>query len=184
MPGEIVSSNDLPVMLWTEARRRRVTLVALFAGAAVLGLLVALLWPRKYSAATTILVQESNIIKPLMEGRAVTTGNADRAAIAREVIFSRQIMDQILKSGGWLKDNPSALEQERIIERIKDRTNLSNLRENLIRIEYTDGDPERAFLVTRELAALLSRRASRRRSGKVARRTSSFRSRSTAIARS
>ena len=154
MPGEIVSSNDLPVMLWTEARRRRVTLVALFAGAAVLGLLVALLWPRKYSAATSILVQESNIIKPLMEGRAVTTGNADRAAIAREVIFSRQIMDQILKSGGWLKDNPSALEQERIIERIKDRTNLSNLRENLIRIEYTDGDPERAFLVTRELAAL------------------------------
>jgi polysaccharide chain length determinant protein (PEP-CTERM system associated) len=154
MNGDLVSSNELPGVLWREARRRRVALVALFAGVAVLGLLTALLWPRKYAAATTILVQESNIIKPLMEGRAVTTGNADRAAIAREVIFSREIMGQILKTGGWLKDNPSALEQERIIERIKNRTTLSNLRENLIRIEYSDGDAERAYLVTRELATL------------------------------
>ncbi|HEX3122322.1 MAG TPA: hypothetical protein VHQ21_03395, partial [Rhodanobacteraceae bacterium] len=138
MNGAMTMGSELPEILWVEARRRRVALVLLFAMIAALGLLLGTFWPKKYSAATSILVQESNIIKPLMEGRAVATANADRASIAREVIFSRRIMDDILAAGGWMKNKPSAIAQERIIEGIKDRTTLSNLRENLIRIEYTD----------------------------------------------
>jgi len=154
MSGELITSQELPTVLWTEARQRRTTLVLMFAAIALIGLLLGLFWPKKYVAATTILVQESNIIKPLMEGRAVTTGNADRASIAREVIFSRKIMNEILAAGGWLERKPSALEQERIIEGLKDRTTLTNMRENLIRIEYADSSPERALLVTRRLAEL------------------------------
>lgn len=150
----LVTVGELSAVLLSEARRRRVQLVLMFAAIAIIGLTAGFLWPKKYSASTTILVQESNIIKPLMEGRAVTTGNADRAAIAREVIFSRKIMDQVLKAGGWMKSQPTALEQERIIDDIKNRTILSTLRENLIRIEYTDTSPERAFLVTKQLADL------------------------------
>jgi polysaccharide chain length determinant protein (PEP-CTERM system associated) len=148
----LIAGSELPEVLLTEARRRRALLVAMFAAIALAGLGMGLVWPKKYTAATTILVQESNIIKPLMEGRAVTTANADRASIAREVIFSRRVMEQILKAGGWLKGKPSPLQQERTIEDIKNRTILSNVRDNLIRIQYTDTDPERAFLVTRELA--------------------------------
>jgi polysaccharide chain length determinant protein (PEP-CTERM system associated) len=141
-------------VLWTEARRRRTALVLIFAVIACIGLAGGLFWPKKYAASTTILVQESNIIKPLMEGRAVATGIADRAAIAREVIFSRKIMGEILQAGGWMDSRPDPLQQERIIEGIKNRTTLTNLRENLIRIEYTDSLPERAFLVTKRLADL------------------------------
>ena len=154
MNASLLAGSELPEVLWTEARRRRVLLVTMFAVIAVAGLTVGLVWPKKYGASTTVLVQESNIIKPLMEGRAVATTNADRASIAREVIFSRKIMNQILQAGGWLANNPSALRQERIIEDIKRRTSLTNLRENLIRIEYTDTDPDRAFLVTRQFANL------------------------------
>ena len=154
MGTALTIGGELPEILWFEARRRRVTLVLVFALIAALGLLLGTFWPKKYAAATTILVQESNIIKPLMEGRAVTTGNSDRASIAREVIFSRKIMDDVLETGGWMKSKPSAIRQERIIEGIKDRATLSNLRENLIRIEYTDSDPDRAFLVTKRLADL------------------------------
>src|SRR5690348_3082624 len=126
MSGELILLSELPQILWIEARRRRTSLVLLFAVIALGGLIAGLLWPKKYSASTTILVQESNIIKPLMEGRAVATNNADRAAIAREVIFSRKIMDDILRTGGWMDSQPSALQQERIIEEIKARTNVSN----------------------------------------------------------
>ena len=153
MSGALVS-NELPSILLIEARRRRLQLVLLFAAIAIIGLMLGLFWPKKYAATTTILVQESNIIKPLMEGRAVATNISDRASIAREVIFSRKIMDEILAAGGWMDHKPSALEQERIIEGIKDRTSLVNLRENLIRIEYNDSDPERAYLVTKHLADL------------------------------
>ncbi len=154
MSGAMTMGSELPEILWVEARRRRFALVLLFAAIAALGLLLGTFWPKKYSSATSILVQESNIIKPLMEGRAVATANADHASIAREVIFSRKIMDDILAAGGWMKSKPGAVEQERIIEGIKDRTTLSNLRENLIRIEYSDSNADRAFLVTKRLADL------------------------------
>lgn len=152
--GPSLPGAELPQVLWTEARRRRTAIVLIFAVIACIGLAGGLFWPKKYAASTTILVQESNIIKPLMEGRAVATGIADRAAIAREVIFSRKIMGDILQTGGWMNDHPDALQQERRIEAIKNRTTLVNLRENLIRIEYTDSEPERAFLVAKRLADL------------------------------
>ena len=154
MSGALIPIYELPAIAWTEAKRRRRTLVVMFAVTALLGLAAGLFWPKKYVASTSVLVQESNIIKPLMEGRAVATTNADRASIAREVIFSRKVMGEVLQAGGWMDKHPGALEQERIIENIKDRTVLSNVRENLIRIEYADSSPERSWLVTRKLAEL------------------------------
>lgn len=154
MNAEPMTTNELLPVLQTEATRRRATLVLMFAAIALAGLVVGVLWPKKFVSSTSILVQESNIIKPLMEGRAVTTGNADRAAIAREVIFSHKIMDDILASGGWMKGNPSPIEQEKIIEQIKQRTSVANLRENLIQITYADSDPDRSYAVTRRLAEL------------------------------
>ena len=152
--GALLPASELPQVLWKETRRWRTVMVLLFAVTAIIGLVGGFLWPKKYESSTTILVQESNIIKPLMEGRAVTTNIADRAAIAREVIFSRKIMGEILALGGWMADKPTPIQQERIIEGIKNRTSLINLRENLIRIEYTDSDAERAFVVTQHLAEL------------------------------
>jgi len=154
MSGELILRSELPQIVWIEAQRRRTSLVLLFAAIALAGLAAGLFWPKKYVASTTILVQESNIIKPLMEGRAVATNNADRAAIAREVIFSRKIMGEILRAGGWLDAKPNAIQQERLIDEIKNRTSITTVRENLIRIDYSDTKPERAFQVTRRLADL------------------------------
>jgi polysaccharide chain length determinant protein (PEP-CTERM system associated) len=154
MSNELLVSNELTPILFSEARRRRVTLVILFAVLALAGLVAGLLWPKNFASSTSILVQESNIIKPLMEGRAVTTGNADRAAIAREVIFSRKILEEIVDAGGWKKSNPTPLQVERIIDDIKSRISVINLRENLLQITYKDSDPERAYNVTKRLADL------------------------------
>jgi polysaccharide chain length determinant protein (PEP-CTERM system associated) len=154
MSNELLVSNELSPILLTEARRRRALLVIVFAVLALGGLVAGLVWPKNFASSTSILVQESNIIKPLMEGRAVATGNADRAAIAREVIFSRKILEEIVEAGGWKKSNPSPLELERIIDSIKGRISVINLRENLIQITYKDSDAERAYLVTRRLADL------------------------------
>ena len=140
MSNELLVSNELTPILFTEARRRRVLLVILLAVLALAGLVAGIFWPKNFASSTSILVQESNIIKPLMEGRAVTTGNADRAAIAREVIFSRKILDEIVDIGGWKKSDPTPLELERIIDSIKARITVINLRENLIQITYKDSD--------------------------------------------
>lgn len=143
----------LPVVV-NEARRRRVTLAIVFAAIALTTLVVGLLWPRKYTASTTILAQQSSIITPLMEGAATPTANATRAGIARAVIFSRKVMDQILVTGGWAATTPSPVEQDSLIEDIRRRTTVKFSNDNLITISYYDSDPRRAYDVTRELAQL------------------------------
>jgi polysaccharide chain length determinant protein (PEP-CTERM system associated) len=143
----------LPI-LTTEARRHRVALAVVFAVIALAALVVGVLWPKKYDASTTILAQESSIITPLMEGAAATTGNKNRAGIARDVIFSRRIMDQVMKVGGWMATNPTPVEQDRIVEGIKSRTRVQISQDNLITIGYHDSDPKRTYDVTREFAQL------------------------------
>lgn len=148
-------SEMLPVFV-KEARRRKLTFAAVFAIIAIAALAVGMALPRKFESSTTILVQESNIVTGLMEGRAIATGVADRAGIAREVIFSRKVMNEILEAGGWMARTPppSPIEQDRLIENITNRTTIASPRDNLIQIAYSDSQPERAFKVTQRLAEL------------------------------
>jgi polysaccharide chain length determinant protein (PEP-CTERM system associated) len=143
----------LPALLG-EARRRRLTMGMVFAAIALVALVVGTLWPKKYEASVTILAQESSIITPLMEGAAAATGNKNRAGIARDVIFSQDVLDRVLKTGGWAASNPTPIERDKIIEGIKARTKIANSRDNLITISYFDSDPRRAFEVTRAFGQL------------------------------
>jgi len=124
--------------------------LALALGIVIAGLLV----PQGYTASVTLLADERNIIRPLMEGTAVPTEVADRVRLAREIIFGRRIMDKILEIGDWMKDNPSPEEQERRIEAVQKRTKVSTVGRNLIKIEYRDVDPERAFRLADKMGAL------------------------------
>ena len=158
LPGPALSSGAelfarLPMMV-AELRRHGALLLAAFGLIAVLFLAAGILMPRKYQSASTILVSEANIIAPLMEGRAVPTGVADRARIAREVIFSRCIMAEILTAGGWGESVTEPLPRERLIGEIKQRTRIDSPGQNLIRITYTDAEPERAYAIANRYAEL------------------------------
>ncbi|PZQ33161.1 MAG: hypothetical protein DI562_02315 [Stenotrophomonas acidaminiphila] len=143
----------VPVLL-REMRRYGVAMALIFAFIALAALAVGLAVPRKYAASTTILAQGSDIIQPLLEGRAVATEVTDRAGLARQVIFSRKVMSMILEKGGWLADKPSAIEQDRIMEQIKSRTTVNAPRPELIQINYHDSDPRRTLEVTQQFAEL------------------------------
>ncbi|MBS0200505.1 MAG: hypothetical protein JSR70_08650 [Proteobacteria bacterium] len=145
-----VTPHELLRGVVKDFRRRPVRYAAIFAGIALLGLAVGIMLPKKYASRTTIVVEDSNIIRPLMEGRAVPTAVADRAALAKEVAFSNKVMHEILKVGGWMDNHPSPVEQDRLIEQIKSRTQIDT-GEKLIQIEYSDSDPHRAYVVTKAL---------------------------------
>jgi polysaccharide chain length determinant protein (PEP-CTERM system associated) len=154
-PATMPPAELLAIML-REARRYQVHMTAVFAGLALV-LLVGglLLLPRKYTASTTIVVQESDIIQPLLEGRAVATGVVDRAGIARQVVFSRKVLTELLAVGGWMDGKPSAVMQDRLAEQIRERTRITAPRENLVQVEYHDDNPERAYIVAKRMAELL-----------------------------
>ncbi len=144
----------LPIAV-EEIKRHPVRLFGLFAAIALVALATGIVLPRKYVASTTILVEQGNIIAPLMEGRAVPTSVANRASIAKEVAFSRRVMNEVLKAGGWLQDDPTPLAQERLIDQVTGRTQITNPGDNLIQVSYSDSDPQRAFRVTKRLGDLI-----------------------------
>lgn len=117
-------------------------------------LFAGMLWPPQYVASTTILVGEKNIIQPLMQGAAVATEATDRARIAREVIYGRKILNRVLDETGWSGKNLSAAERDNLIKDTMRRTTVSNVGRDLIKIEYRDDDPERAYLTARRYAEL------------------------------
>jgi polysaccharide chain length determinant protein (PEP-CTERM system associated) len=152
MNNEIAPVAEMLPVFARELRRYGVTMAILFAVIALAALALGILWPRTYNASTTILAQGSDIIQPLLEGRAVATGVTDRAGMARQVVFSRKVLADILEHGGWMKDQPSALDQDRLMEQIKDRTTVTAPRPELVQITYRDSDAHRTFQVTQRFA--------------------------------
>lgn len=147
-----------------EFRRHVIPLVTIFVVIAFAALAWGMLRPGMYTSSTTILVEDKNIMTPLMEGRSVPTAN--RAVIASEVVFGRRVMDQVLRSGGWMDAQPTPLEQQRLISQIRDNTTIEVTDHtrtraeddpglSLIKISYTDSDSKRAKLVTESFAQLL-----------------------------
>ena len=105
-------------------------------------------------ASTTILVDEKNIIQPLMQGAAVSTEVADRSRLARETIFGRKVMTQLLTDTGEMNESSSPEEQDKLFKRLKKQTTIGTVTRNVIKIEYRDDDPERAFKTTKRYAEL------------------------------
>lgn len=132
--------------------RKVLVFASLVVALVVLGL--GFMWPKGFTSTTTILVEDKKTIQPLMQGAAVATAVADRSRLAREIIFGRKIMNQVLEEAGWMKNNPTPMEQEKIIEELTKRTTISGLGKGLIKIEYKDDDPQRAFKTTRKYAEL------------------------------
>lgn len=159
--------DKLPVFV-KEFKRRPVLLVGAFALLAILGLVIGLLIPKKYTSSASILVQDGSIKSELAKDRPGPSSVVDRTVMAREVIRRRHVMDEILKVGGWLADNPSALDQERLLGKIAANIEISDvgtgliqaiptlpIKNNVIRVSFTDTDPKRAQRVTERLADLI-----------------------------
>ena len=141
-----------------EAVSRRTSIVATFAVISLLVLLVGLWWPKKYASSTTLFVDESNVIRPLITNMTDQQGlqnqDIDRARIAKEILFGRKILDKVAKKEGFIDQNSTPIEVEQAVTGIKTATTVRNVGRNLIEISYSNSDPTLAFRVTKLFADL------------------------------
>ena len=82
----------------TEVSRRPVFWASVAASVALVVLALGLLTPPTYTSSTTLLVENSTIL-PAGDQRGVSTAS-NHAVVAREVAFSRRVMEQVLEAGG------------------------------------------------------------------------------------
>lgn len=154
-PG--TSLMDLLQLMMKEGKRRLVMLSFVFAVVAVLVLFIGLAMPKRYDAGTILLAENSNIIKPLMDGRAVPTTVSDQLSVTTQVMGSRRILRELLAFGGWLNPPVDPKTEEALMNKLKARIKIDVQREELIRIAYSDSDPERAYKLTNKLAEIYIR---------------------------
>jgi polysaccharide chain length determinant protein (PEP-CTERM system associated) len=157
------SLGDVVALLYKEGKRRLLPLTGLFSVIALVALAVGLNLPKKWDASATILAEESNIIKPLMEGRAFATGVQDQTAIVTQTVLSRKILREVLAFGGWLKPapapQPDPREEEQMLAKLRGRIRIESPREGLIRISYHDREQERSYKIANKLAEIYVREA-------------------------
>ena len=137
-----------------ECYARRNTIFVSFVIISLLLLAVGTVWPKRYTSFTIIHVDRTNILQPLMQGTAEATRAVDHVGNARDIIFGERIMGKVLNEAGWLKTNPSEVEQEKIKQDIKAAINVIDTGNNLIRIEYSDSKPMRAYVTAKSLGEL------------------------------
>ncbi|MCW8193271.1 hypothetical protein F6455_00535 [Proteobacteria bacterium 005FR1] len=142
---------DLLRVMRRELWIRRWLVAGVYLATSLLLLVVGWNWPKVYTSSSTILVDQQSILEPLMEGTAVTTGVANRAEVAREIIFSSRAMDEVLNSSGWTTEDMTERQRERLATLIEQRTQVELAGENIIRISYGDQDPQRAYDTTQQL---------------------------------
>ena len=149
--------TDLVALSIKETKRRVLALATMFSIVAIIALAVVIQMPQTWEASAILIAEGNNIIKPLMEGRAVPTTITDQTALVTQVMQSRRILREVLAFGGWLNDKPTAREEERMLERLKARIKIDGAKGELIRIAYRDTDPERTYIIANKLAEIYVR---------------------------
>jgi len=150
----VITPEQLIRVLFNEVIAHRVFAVWLFIFISLGMLGAGLVFPKQYVATTTILIDETNIIKPLTEGVAVPTDARDYARVAGEIVNARKVIDAVSLENGMITEADSPLQQEIIREKLKAAIKISSVGKNLIKVGYKDVNPELAAKVANQLAEL------------------------------
>ncbi|MGD8525404.1 MAG: hypothetical protein PVJ63_04090 [Thioalkalispiraceae bacterium] len=140
--------------LFSECYARRNVIFVLFMVVSLSMLTAGYFWPKKYASFTIVHVDDENILQSLMRGTAETTQPIDHVANAREIIYGEKIMHAVLVDAGFITDQSTELEIEKLKQEIKKRTTIKSVGENLIRIEYQGSEPKRTYTTVKRMTEL------------------------------
>lgn len=129
-----------------ELNRHKTLVMAAFIIISFAVLLAGYLFPKKYVTSSQLYADETNIIEPLLQGRAVSS-EIDRSEKAREVLYTRRIMEQIANQAGLIKPDDLPEVVDAAIKRLRARTTIVSESKNFFRITYVDTDPDASFNV-------------------------------------
>lgn len=139
-----MSQAEMIISALREIWRMRRLSLAIFMSAALLMLGLGWFWPRVYVSSAVILVDEQNILKPLMEGTAVATEVVDQAKNAKQLLSGQNAKERILSDSADEIRGLSPVQKDYRWEKILNKITISNAGKGLISIEYRSNSPEEA----------------------------------------
>lgn len=144
--------DELKITL-RETWQHRKWLSLVFLIVVLIVLVAGMFAPKKYTSSATLMLEGNNIMKPLMGKRAVVTGAAGWVRNARETIFIKSVLEEVIMKVDWgsnvnLNDE---LVVDGLIRRIRANAEVKGVGKDFIRFEFSSTDKKRAFEVTRHL---------------------------------
>lgn len=133
----------------------------------VVSLLVGLVLPKVYRAETVLLVQDKQIINPLIQGLAVSTPIAERLRVLREELLSWTSLSRLVHELQLDTHAKAALEFERLIKRLQRTIDVRMRGRDLIAIAYEDRDPKRAQTLVNTITHIYMERNIESQSGEA-----------------
>lgn len=155
LPGEVIR----------EVRNRKWSAFLMFLAISFAILLLGFVWPYKYKSEVVIFVDDSNIIKPLMEGSAVTTDIGETTSAAREILLTRKLLEgaatdrDIFPGTGAI--SPEVM--ERRIALLRSGLKVSSRGGNYFSIGFVSTSQMEAFRVAQKLAQLFIQESNERK---------------------
>lgn len=119
---------------------------------------VAYSLPKVYRASTIILVENKQLLTPLVEGLAVSTSVSARLRALNEEILSFPRLTQLVEKLGLDEDVKSPAQFENLIRALKSKIKVLMRNENFITIHYEDSEPLNAQNVVRTISDILIER--------------------------
>ena len=118
------------------AWRRRYALVTPILVLPLVGLLVANMNAKYYTAHTSLLIQETANMNPFMQDFAVSAMLKERIATIRTLLHSRHILAKVAEQQGLIDADTDSDQIDRVVARLSASLKVSMPGKDLIRIDY------------------------------------------------
>lgn len=138
--------KDVIVAVKHELIRRRAAVSVVFSLVFVAVLVVAINWPKNYVSEARIVVNVTNVIEPLLRGRAELTSE-NRSETVQDVMMSRRILERVVERvhPNFEQLSPELLELE--VRRLRGSLEVAShgRNSNVTIVRFYSGSPDLAY---------------------------------------
>ena len=135
---------ELIAALKAELIRFRLAAVIVFLSVSFTVLAVGYLWPQTYTTSFVLYSDVTNIIEPLLKGRASVT-EIDRSQQARDIIYGRTIMEAAATEVGLINNTMTPDQKDRVVKRIRSGLKVKTDKNNYFTVSYSADNPDSSF---------------------------------------
>lgn len=138
-------------MVWSTWRFRKSALVAAWI-CGVVGALTILGLPSQYESRAQVFVDTQSVLRPLLQGIAVSPETRDQTDIVRHALLSRPSLDRVARQTGLYNGMKSDAEREKFLTEFADMISIrGEPGSGLYSISYPDKDAYTSYLVVKTL---------------------------------
>jgi len=134
--------------------RRRWYFVVPCAAIVTVAMIVGLFLPKIYRAETLLMVQDQQVINPLMQGLAVSTPVTERLRVLREELLSWTSLSRLVRELGMDRRAKAPVEFERLIRGLQQDIVVGMRGRDLVTISYEHEDPKLAQRLVNSVTAI------------------------------